>query len=343
MKKEIVYDCPVVISSVIIRERKFAKYRKVAKKAAEDLGYKVHLNNEDDASNQSGFNEILNTKNPIVIALFGKIKSKTVIEECKLALKNNLHIIPLYKKYSQKANADNITKEYICEISLPMYNNDCHHFIDCKDLYKHVKQALINYQKELLTPQYLSNGHSSIYNKALKLLRINRRNFILCQKTSTLILGAKAGRDGENDFYHSLQNWILNKGNSLSSDKNMKFKHIFSLEATKKAIQSDKNYDIKSAKDNLKNLLSQNYDIKFELIDIDWQNNYMPFVISDGNVLSNLFFANMEFNVIMRRHTIQSDYLKFISDEIISNGKVIYKKGIDIDKFIEEIFGENKC
>ena len=91
----------VVISSVIEREDLFVEYRYVAKLAAEALGYKVLRNNEDFGSNQTNFNSFLDNERPVFIILIGSVPSETVKKECKRAIKNNLHIIPLFKVSSK--------------------------------------------------------------------------------------------------------------------------------------------------------------------------------------------------------------------------------------------------
>ena len=91
----------VVISSVIEREDLFVEYRYVAKLAAEALGYEVFRNNEDFGSNQTNFNSFLDNERPVFIILIGSVPSETVKKECKRAIKNNLHIIPLFKVSSK--------------------------------------------------------------------------------------------------------------------------------------------------------------------------------------------------------------------------------------------------
>lgn len=331
---------PVVISSVIIKETGFGDYRFIAKLAAESLNYEVILNDEDPGTRQSDFFDILNKQRPIVIAIFGGESSETVIEECKMALDNHLHIIPLFKVDSETAEVPKEVEKIISQISLPMFMLDCHKFCNGEQLYNNIVEFLDKYQRRLQAPEKLSSRHNSIYVKALELLKSSRREFILCQKTSTLLLGARAGQDDEYRFYEGLKNWLINE-NRMYSDSNMTFKHIFSLKETQANMGKNK-YDIAKARENLDKILNKNTQMQFELIDIDWESNYMPFVISDGDLLVNLFFTDIEFNVIIKRQNIELAALKSIPSDIGRNGNILYQNKHSIytaDKLLADVYG----
>ena len=163
----------VAISSVIEREDLFKEYRYIAKLAAESLGYSVKLNNEDAGSNQTKFNKCLDEENPIFIVLLGGVDSETVKQECKRAVKNNLHIIPFFKATKDEKDNNKIPKaaqDLLNKVSPPIYAGDCAIFCNGTELYAHVQKALLELEEKIHTPAVLNRGHGKIYEHAGKML-----------------------------------------------------------------------------------------------------------------------------------------------------------------------------
>lgn len=331
------YPGRVAISSVITKEAGFDLYRFIAKLAAESLNFEVLLNDEDSGTTQTGFNQALDKDIQIVIAIFGNVESKTVIEECNRALNNHLRLIALFKK-----PLSNEIMKYISYISHPLLNSDCHGFSTAAELYEHVKVSLEKYLKERITPAELSKGHTIIYKKATELLEGSRREFVLSQKTSTLFLGPRLGNSDEIVFYNKLMARLRDIDNKYT-DSNMVFKHIFSMKHTLKD-KNSKQYNIDIAKKNISEIIldssrTKHNKIKIELIALnDWKSNFAPFTISDGDILTNIFFTDIEFNVVLKRENITHSSLNTITADIGRKGHV-YSRLADYNRLIKEIYG----
>lgn len=190
-----------------------------------------------------------------------------------------------------------------------------------------------------MIPTDLARGHTTVYSTAQNLLEKSRNEFILCQKTSTLLLGPHAGMSDEKSFYINLIKKITATKTSTQIHNDIKFKHFFSLTETKNAIQNENKYDINRAKENFINLFSDTTNIDVEFIDIDWTDNSAPFIVSDGNILANLFFINKEVNFLIKRHTFCPNSLKAVIEEIERSGNVYFGK--KIGDLIKIIYGDN--
>ena len=331
------YPGRVAISSVIKKEAGFDLYRFIAKLAAESLNFEVLLNDEDSGTTQAEFNRALDKDIQVVIAIFGEVESKTVIEECNRALNNHLRLIALFKK----PLTDNI-KKYISSISHPLFNSDCHGFSTASELYEHVRVSLEKYLIERITPAELSKGHAIIYKKATELLESARREFVLSQKTSTLFLGPRLGNSDEIVFYDKMMDRLRDIDNKLT-DSCMVFKHIFSMKHTLKD-KSSNQYNIENAKKNICEVLldstrKTSKKIRIELIALDdWKSNYAPFTISDGDILTNIFFTDIEFNVVLKRENITYSSLNTITSDIGRKGHV-YTHLKTYKALIDKIYG----
>ncbi|MBR4420862.1 MAG: hypothetical protein IKT32_08270 [Clostridia bacterium] len=334
----------VVISSVIEKEDKFLEYRYAAKLAAESLGYTVRRNNEDFGSNQTQFNQFLDSDRPIFIILLGDIQSEMVKEECKRAIKNNLHIIPFFKVANRDAHIPQSALDLLNEISPPICAGDCMKFWSGEGLYNHITRALKNLEEKTFAPAVLNRGHGKIYEHASKMLEDAKQEYILCQKSSTLILGPNKSRADEISYYENLMAWLANETRKFNG-KHIKFTHIFSLEKTRLAIESNKaNYDIASAKERFMSLLPNLSNCLF--INTDWQNNSHPFVISDGDMLVDLYFTGAQCNVKLHQDLIDYHSFAEMRCDIGSSGEILLNIGDapqkSDKKFFEQLYSKSK-
>jgi type III secretion system FlhB-like substrate exporter len=64
-------------------------------------------------------------------------------------------------------------------------------------LYNHITRALKNLEEKTFAPAVLNRGHGKIYEHASKMLEDAKQEYILCQKSSTLILGPNKSRAEE--------------------------------------------------------------------------------------------------------------------------------------------------
>lgn len=333
-----------VISSVIEKEDHFIEYRYVAKLAAESLGYTVYRNNEDFGSKQSKFNEYLDNERPVFIVLLGDVYSNTVKEECCRAIKNNLHILPFFKVPNRESAIPQSAIDLLNEISPPIYAGDCMKFWSAEGLFNHIKESLLILEEKTHTPAILNRGHGKIYEHASKMLEDVKQEYILCQKSSTLILGPNKSRPDEIEYYEQLVDWLADKSKQLNGE-HIKFTHIFSLEKTKLAIENaGTNYDIAKAKETIMNLLPNLSNCLF--INTDWLNNSVPFVISDGDMLVDLYFAGGHCNVKLHQDLIDYHSFADMRGDIGSSGNILININETAQKsdkkFFDQLYAKKK-
>ena len=239
----------VVISSIVDREDGFRDYRFIAKQAAEEIGFKVIRNPEDNGMVQRSFEEIMTEKSPIVILIVGEEPSNMVYKECQIALDYCLPLLVFIKKFKNRISKK--SKEMISQISQMTYENDCACFSTCEELYSSVKNRLEAYLfKKVMSFPSMEAYLGAAYRYSVDMFDHAKKRVVLYQKTSSLLLGPKKGNETETSFNLKLFAWLGN----MSS--NMKFLHLYSGEQTKAAIHDDK-YDINSAKEALSELLAQ--------------------------------------------------------------------------------------
>lgn len=302
MDLNIGYAC---VSSVFSREEKFIDYRYTAYRAAQDLGFNVIRNPEDIGSTQKAFENHLKEFRPVFILLIGKVASDMVKKECKLALELGLHIITLLKTENNSIPRE--TKKIMQSISKVTFQMECSCFDSCEKLYCSLQERLVQYSRDtksahaLLIPQ-----HSQVYITASDYIRSAKRRLVICQKTSSLILGARKGVGFEKNFYNSIMNWIL------SASKEMEFLHIFSLDSTCNALKSPE-YDLVQARKQLCALLGQR--TKPELVFRGTQDRLVPCVICDNNILVSTSMGTMDYNIFLPNYIMDAVTLsQFVSD-----------------------------
>lgn len=312
----------ICISSVFSREAGFVDYRFTACKAAEELGYEVYRNPENVGATQESFEAYLKEKSPIFLLLIGDVKSNTVAEECRLALSLGLHIITLL--HTTGTNISEETKKIMKSISKATYDKNCSCFQNCEELYEAVQSRLITYeenhqeQKVNFVPQ-----HAEVYTKSTEIMASAKKRIIICQKTSSLILGPRKGIEFEKNFYDSLIRRIKRY------EKNFEILHIFHYTATRSAIK-EKDYDIMKAKTNLENILAKR---KVNLIIRYFEQELTPCVICDNSLLVSLPLGKQEYNLFLPNHVMSGTTVSKIITDIQGTGKVLFSK-----KFLQHEF-----
>lgn len=277
----------VCISSVYARETSFKDYRYAACKAAEDLGYEVYRNPESIGSTQMEFEKLLENKRPIFVLLVGQLNSKVVKDECNIALSLGLPIITLL--WTENGKITNTTKRFMKTISKSTFEKDCSCFGNCEDLYKAIQKRLTAYEAErMITTAKFIPQHAQIYTTSEKIIKNVKKRIILCQQTSSLILGPRSGVKHEQDFYEKLTSWIK------SASKDMEFLHIFSHQETKSELNNNA-YNCLKAKKELLNICNN----KFSLVIRSTNDSIMPCIICDNNLIVPFKLGLQEYNMFL--------------------------------------------
>lgn len=303
----------VCISSVCNRETSFMDYRYTAYRAAADLGYDVYRNPENTGSTQIEFEKWLENKRPIFVLLVGQVNSKVVKDECSLALSLGLPIITLL--WTENGKILTPTKKLMKSISKATYEKDCSCFSNCEDLYQAIKKRLTAYEAErMITTANFIPQHSQIYITSERIINNAKKRIILCQQTSSLMLGPRTGVKHEQNFYNSLIKWIRN------ASKDMEFLHVFSYQDTIREIDSA-TYSCSHAKDEL--MRSCNNKLSFVIRSTE--NNMMSCIICDNNLIVPFKLGTQEYNLFLPHYiTDGASISKIVADIQGITGEILF-------------------
>ena len=264
------------ISSVIVKENGFQDFRFAAYLAASRLGFDVKRNPEDSGITQANFEYILAHEYPVFILITGVVDSKVVLRECRQAIDNCLPIFIFIKANNGKMSKKTI--DYMNEISKVAFAYDCTLFQTCEELYRQVDDRLRRYlnRKNKLYP-ILQSDIAMAYSLNAELMPKVKKQIIVCQQTSILILGPRKNIEYEINFYKILLDWLINK------DPSMEFLHVFSKTKTLQEIRQHGNcYDLGLAKRNLETLFTNQ---KVNLFIGTTKKESVSYVITDTNLL----------------------------------------------------------
>lgn len=323
----------VCISSVFVKEARFKDFRYAAYKAASDLGYCVYRNPEDDGSTQESFEKYLESKRPIFILLVGDVESSVVKDECSLALSLGLPFITLLKTSNGRITKQ--TKDIMNSISKATFEKNCSCFMDCEDLYDKLQKRLVDYENEknITTVNFIPQ-HAQLYAKSSKILKNAKKRVVLCQRTSSLLLGERKGVNYEKDFCNKLFEWIK-KG-----DEDMELLHIFSYEDTKNEL-SNINYDFLSSKNRLIECCKDT-NVKVQIIIRAVEKSIMPCVICDNSLMVLLHLGDHEYNLLLPHFVTDGATVSRIVDDLQGiEGKLLYSGTGSSTEYIEEFYRNN--
>lgn len=297
----------ICISSVYTRETSFKDFRYTACKAAEDLGYKVYRNPEDKGSTQREFEQFLENKRPIFVLLVGQVSSKVVKAECNLALSLGLPIITLL--WAENGNITAATTKLINAISKTTFQKDCSCFSNCEELYEAIQKRLAAYEaKRMITTAKFVPQHAQIYTTSKEIIQLAKKRIILCQQTSSVMLGPRAGVKHEQDFYDELTEWIKKAG------KDMEFLHIFSRQKTKAELNNN-TYNCSTAKDDLLKICSKKTSPSFSFVIRSTMDSVMPCIICDNNLIVPFELGKQEYNLYLPHYiTDGASISKIVAD-----------------------------
>ncbi|MBD5548761.1 MAG: hypothetical protein HDQ97_15470 [Lachnospiraceae bacterium] len=270
-----------VISSTIYQENGFKDYRFIAEQVANSLGFTVLRNSEKPGATQQQFENCMKNDFPIFIALIGEKLTENVKNEYQLALKLGLPIITLIKTESDNIISTPV-KNNLCSISRYIYEKDCSTFCDCESLYISLKNRLLDYNKTFRQNKInLLKSRSEIYPYTTNMICQAKHLVVLCQKSSTLLLGSR-NIDIEERCYSELTKWVE------LADNKMHFIHIFSKKYTLKELKNNEYTSINKAKEKLLSIMQKTK----ANISLRTSETLNPCVVADHNMLFSLQLGN---------------------------------------------------
>jgi hypothetical protein len=281
-----------VISSTIYQESGFEDYRFAACLAAQEMGFTVIRNNENPGSTQRSFERCMEEDSPVFIAIIGEDVNKNVATEYRKALENGLYIITLLK-VGEDGHISEKTQNKLKSLSFYIYDKDCSTFSNCEKLYEALKKRLAEYIQNLRQKKiHVLRKRDEVYDISCQMIMQAKRRVILCQSTSTLILGPKDGTN-ENHLYDTIFDWIKTTKNPVQ------FTHIFSEKKTKEAMGRKMYSRVRSAKANLQEMMGigkkpadDDTAVKLFLYTVD---EVRPFVIVDDSMLLQIELRKGEY------------------------------------------------
>ena len=309
-----------------MKEDGFKDYRYTAAKVVERLGYIPVRNPEDLGVTQSAFEATLRNDNPIFVLLIGTSDSNVVKRECAIALERGLHIIAFLK--TNESFISDSTKKIMREISERIFDYDCSCFNTCEELDISLTARILEYQSRIM--QFRAEFRpekNHVYEIGTEMIKSAKKRIILCQETSSMILGPREGNFVEKDFYQALLEWII------SSRFEMEFIHIYSQSKTNKALQSAE-YNLINAKRELKLLLSQKNGCQISFRRYTSQKN-LAHIIADTNLLLSFFIDNTRHNIFLPHFIVSTNTSKTLISESkgIGTSVSIGSRNWKIDEF----------
>lgn len=315
------------ICSVQKKEEGFEDYRYVTYLAATSLGFDAIRNPERNGITQEEFELYLKKEYPVFIFLVGTIESEIVNREVELALKKCLPILVFIKKQDGKISEK--SKKIITQLSEVSYDYECTGFSTCEDLYDQVCNRLKSYimDKESKRP-ILQKGVSLAYRANTELMKRAKRQIVIYQTTSILLLGPRRGCIYETEFYKELTEWLINKNGD-----NIKFVHVFNWDETMKERKEHANdYSLTEAKNNMRDLYKHYQFNDSDSLNIRYSNicNTVPYVITDTNLVFIIPIENERFSIELPAHIMKEQEICTILDEITRKTTII-----DTNKIME--------
>ncbi len=315
------------ICSVQKKEEGFENYRYMAYMAATSLGFYAIRNPEMNGMTQEEFELCLKTEYPVFIFLVGTIESEIVNREVELAMKKCLPILIFIKKQDEVISEK--SKKIITQLSEVSYNYECTTFSTCEDLYSQVYNRLKSYilDKEAKRP-ILQKGVSLAYRANTELMKKSKRQIVIYQTSSILLLGPRRGCEYETEFYKELTEWLMKKRN-----EHIQFVHVFNWEETLRERNEHENeYSLKTAKANLLDLYKQYQFNEADCLNIRYSQvfNSIPYVITDTNLVFIIPIENERFSMELPAHIMKEQEICTILDEITRKTTII-----DINKIVD--------
>lgn len=303
------------ICSVQKREKGFGDYRFIAYKAASELGFYVVRNPENIGITQDDFEKVLRTQYPVFILIVGQVESDVVSREFQIAKEQCLPIFIFIKQHYGTISQN--STHIINKLSDVDYNYNCTVFENCEDLYLHVHNRLSSYIKEknTLNP-ILQKGVGLAYTTNQYVMGKAKKQIIVYQKTSILLLGPRKGYCYEVQFYRELIDWLK------KAKENIEFIHVFNLEETLKEIKEKSyEYDLDLAKSNLTKLY-EIYQIneKTNCLNIKYSKvqNSVGYIIADTNLVFVVPIENERYTIVLPSHIMKATEIEKIKEELYS-------------------------
>ncbi len=152
-----------------------------------------------------------------------------------------------------------------------------------------------------------------VYPRTTQLICSAKRIVILCQKTSSLLLGYR-NDPNEQDCYYSIINWLNMQDNK--SD----FIHIFSEQKTKNEYKSNPSeyFSFKEARDNLEKILLRKDGPRIYLRKLK---KITPCVVADNNLLISLTMGSNTHFLALQGKVIKLEDVQSITTLLTTDGE----------------------
>ena len=175
------------------------------------------------------------------------------------------------------------------------FSSDLFDFENLEELHQKAKNSLIKFNNSRRSSiATVNTSGADIYTLSRKLINDAKHHVILCQNTSSLLLGARQGSHYAEQCFNDALWELPNKGDL---DSSFTFTHIFSKKKTRDVIKSkskSSEYDLDSAQKDLKEFI---LNAKFKCYFICINKEFPPFVIADFNLIFRLQLGDQKFNI----------------------------------------------
>lgn len=306
------------ISSVTSnKEAGFSDYRYVACIAAQEFGFRVIRNPEDDGMTQEDFEYAMENENPVFILIVGEVSSDMVNAEFATAKSNCLPMFVFIKSVNRKISES--TKKNMKELSEVTYDKCCSFFDTCEQLHSQVRERLRKYiQKKLETYPILQKGTDLAYIANKQLMKVARRQIIIYQNTSILLLGARSSVY-ENAFMAELMKWLRGMRDDIE------FLHVFCMNETLEEIRNNAgSYNLQAAKENILELYRMYEEQgKANILNIRYSEkpNNVSYVITDTNLVFVIPVEDERYTIELPSYIMQVNQIEKIKDELYHKTK----------------------
>lgn len=224
-------------------------------------------------------------------------------------------------------NISKDSEKIISDLSKVAYDYQCTFFENCEELYRQVKARLYSYLADKASSHpKLEKGVGLAYRTNERIMGKSKRQIVIYQKTSILLLGPRNGCNYEYYFYRELIDWCKNM------DTDIEFLHVFNYKDTTNEMKKNSNkYNLEQAKETLTNL----YEIyeknnRGNKINIRYSKirDSIPYVIADTNFVFVVPIEDERYTIELPSHIMKMTEIEKIKDELYLKTIPIRKEDI---------------
>lgn len=221
-----------------------------------------------------------------------------VKQEIDIAFKLGKPVLAFFK---DKPGEANVTDNFIQETQYKLFH---HRFKNCVELAVELRNSIYNelFQKYNDKPK-LINSKRSLYKESSMLISSCNYNLFLSQYTPTFLLGARIGRQYEEELLERLKTVILNCNNC-------EIVLLYNRNATEIEISNNKNaYDLDAINSNI-DFFSKILENNTNLFVVCSENDTLPFVVCDHSYILGSSVDSASLVVLDKNPKIASELIK---------------------------------